>query len=130
MKENDIESDPIRQWRHFPSRHKHETLGMYSVDSLASPYYYVGALMCRLFGVHNSAKFSIYMVPLMEATVHDYIMYWANILSDKMATEILEYRRKRSVVSQVIPPFYFNAYIMDTICFNSEYPIIGWKWTP
>lgn len=70
------------------------------------------------------------MVPLIESAIHGYIMDWANILFDKMATEILEYRRRRSVVSRVIPPFYFSPYIMDTICFNSEYPILGWKWTP
>lgn len=103
---------------------------MYSVDSLASPYCYAGGMMCRLFRVHDSAKFSIDMVPLMEVAVHGFKMDWANILADKMATEILEYRRKRYATSRVIPPFYFSAYIMDTICFNSEYPILGWKWTP
>lgn len=112
----------------LPTNHKHETLGMYSIDSLASPYC-ASALMCRLFGVHNSSKFSIDMVPLMEAKVHNYIMDWENIISDKMV-EILEYRRKRFVVSQVIPPFYFSAYIMETIYFNSKYPIFGWKQTP
>lgn len=98
-KENDIEVDPIRQWRHFSTKHKHETSGMCSVDSLAFPYCYAGVMMCKLFRVHNSAKFSIDMVPLMEAAINGYIMDWANILSDIMATEILEYRRKRFVTS-------------------------------
>lgn len=62
-KENDIESDPIRQWRHFPNKHKHESSGMYSIDSLASPYCYVGAMICRLFGVSDSTRFTIEMVP-------------------------------------------------------------------
>ena len=44
-KDNAIKSDPIRQWRHFPTKHKHETLGMYSINSLASPYCYAGAMM-------------------------------------------------------------------------------------
>ena len=47
---------------------------MYSINSLAYPYCYASTLMCRLFRVHNSAKFPIDMVPLMEAVVHDYIM--------------------------------------------------------
>lgn len=57
-------------------------------------------------------------------------MDWAAILSDKMANHILDYRRNRFVTTRVIPPFYMSAYIMDTIYFNSDYPILGWKWTP
>lgn len=55
---------------------------MYSVDFLASPYYYAGAMICSLFGVSNSIRFSIEMVPLMEAVVNSYIMDWETILSD------------------------------------------------
>ena len=103
---------------------------MYSVHSLASPYCYVGAMICRLFGVSESARFSIEMVPFMEAEINSYIMDWATILSDKMANQILDYRRNRYVTTRIIPPFYMSAYIMDTICFNFDYPILGWKWTP
>jgi len=70
------------------------------------------------------------MVPLMEVAINGYIMDCENIMSDKMATAILEYRRNGYVSTEVIPPFYMSTYIMDTICFNSEYPILGWKWTP
>ena len=129
-KENDVEFDPIKQWRHFPNKHKHESSGMYSMDSLASPYCYVGAMICRLFGAFESARFSIEMVPLIEATINSFIMDWATILSDKMANQILDYIRNRYVTTRIIPSFYMRAYIMDTICFNSDYPILGWKWTP
>lgn len=47
-KENKSESTSIKQWRHFPEKHKLESLGKYSVESLASPYRYVGAMMCRM----------------------------------------------------------------------------------
>lgn len=86
--------------------------------------------MCRMWGIHDSTKFTIEMVPLMEATINGYVMDWANILSDKLATTILQYRTNAHQTSQIIPPFYYSAYIMDTICFNSEYPILGWSWTP
>ncbi len=103
---------------------------MYFIDSLASPYCYAGAMICRLFGVSYSARFSIEMEPLMEAAIHSYIMDWATILSNKMANQILYYRINRFVTTRIIPPFYMSAYIMDTICFNSDHPILGWKWTP
>lgn len=70
------------------------------------------------------------MVPLMEAAIHGYVMYWANILSDRIATEILEHRRKRCATTLVIPPFHYSTYILNIICFNSEYPILEWKWNP
>lgn len=100
------------------------------MDSLASPYCYVGAMICRLFGASDSARFSIEMVPLMEATINSFIVDWATILSAKMANQILDYRRNRYVTTRIIAPFYMSTYIMETICFNSDFPILGWKWTP
>jgi len=65
---------------------------MYSMDSLAYPYCYAAAMVCRLFVIPNSIIFSIEMVPLMEATINYFIMDWETILSDKMASKILDYR--------------------------------------
>lgn len=70
------------------------------------------------------------MVPLMEEAINSFIMDWEIILSNKMANKILDYRINRYVTTRIIPPFYMSAYIMDTIYFNSDIPILGWKWTP
>ena len=86
------QSDPIRNWRKNPEKHRNEASGMYSVDSLLPPYCYAAAMMCRLFGNDNSARFSIQMVPLILAAVNSDIMDWAVILSDRMANRILDYR--------------------------------------
>jgi len=85
--------------------------------------------MCKLWGQHDSAKFTIDMVSLMETVINGYVMDWANILSNRLATEILEYRRKAYTTSRIIPPFYYSAYILDIICFNSECSVLRWKWT-
>ncbi len=98
-KENQIKSDPIKEWRKFPNKHKHESPAMYFVDSLVSPYCYATAMMCRLFGSSNSAKFSIEMVPLIESVLNSFVMDWANILRDKLAIEILDYRKNRFVTT-------------------------------
>lgn len=82
-----------------------------------------------MWGMHDSAKFIVEMVPLMEAVVNSYVMDWANILSDKLATTILDFRSNPRKTTRTIPPFYYSAYIMDILCFNSEYPILGWRWT-
>ena len=70
------------------------------------------------------------MVPLMEAAINVYVMDWANILSDKLATTILEYRANAYQTTKTIRPFYYSAYIMDIVCFNSKFPLLGWRWTP
>lgn len=127
--ENEVQSEPILDWRQNPAKHKHESSGKYSVDSLASPYCYAGIMMCRLWGLHDSANFDIEMVPLMEAAVNSFIMDWATILSDKLAVAVRDFRAKSRVTERKILPFYYSAYIMDTLCFNSEFPILGWRWT-
>lgn len=128
--ENEVESEPIRDWRQNPAKHKHESSGKYSGDSLASPYCYTGIMMCRLWGLHDSTNFTIEMVPLMEAACNSTIMDWATILSDKLAKAVLEFRNKTSISERIVPPFYYSAYILDTLCFNSEFPVLGWRWTP
>ena len=40
----------------------------------------------------------------------------------------MDYRRNKHTGNA--PPFHFCAYILDALCFNSEFPILGWKWTP
>src|SRR5271168_4574919 len=107
--ENETESEPIRGWRQNPAKHKHESSGKYSADSLCSPYFYVGIMMCRLWGLHDSANFTIEMVPIMEAACSGEIMDWAVILSNKLAKAILDFRFNSRVIERFIPPFYYNA---------------------
>jgi len=57
-------------------------------------------------------------------------MDWANILSDKLAQAVLEFRNNTRISERIIPPFYYSAYILDTLCFNFEFPVLGWRWTP
>jgi hypothetical protein len=98
-------SEPIRDWRQNPAKHKHESSGKYSNDSLASPYCYAGIMMCRLWGLHDSANFTIEMVPLMEAAVNSIIMDWATILSDKLVVAVRDFRAKTVVTERKIPHF-------------------------
>ena len=69
---------------------------MYSVESLSPPYCYAATMMCKLFGNDNSSRFSIQMVPLIHSAVNFEIMDWADIISDKIANMILEYRKDKN----------------------------------
>ena len=82
-----------------------------------------------LFGQPNTSKFSIEWVPLMDDVTNSCIMDRGTILSNNISTQILEYRKNRSISSKILPPFYMSAYIMDVVCFTSYFPTMGWKWT-
>lgn len=67
------------------------------------------------------------MVPLILAAVNSEIMDSVVILSDRIANRILEYREDK--IAGNTTPFFFCAYVLDALCFNSEFPFLGWKWT-
>ncbi len=102
---------------------------MYATGSLYSPYCFSIAMLCRLFGKLEINKFSSEWLPLLDVATNATIMDWAQILSDNLAATISGYRTKRSFASRTYPPFLFSDYVMDAICFVSDFPIMGWKWT-
>jgi len=101
---------------------------MYLITSLSAPYNIAAMMMCRIFRKADSTKFSIEWLPLIDAVVSATIMNWSQILFDNLAMVISKYRQKRSVSSIIFPPFYMSAYVMDAICFFSQFPNMGWKW--
>ena len=102
---------------------------MYTTGSLSSPFCFAAAMLCILIGKPDITKFSLELLPLIDAAVNAKIINWAQILSDNLATKILEYKRKRRIASRVYPPFFMSAYVLDAIYFGSKFPLMGWKWT-
>lgn len=86
-------------------------------------------MMSRLFGKTDSTIFSMEWLPLIYVAVNATIINWSQILSANLEMAIREYRRKRSVSSRIFPPFFMSAYLMDVVCFCSQFPNMGWKWT-
>jgi hypothetical protein len=50
------------------------------------------------------------------------------MLLDNMAKEITKYNLEKSKGQST--PFYMYAYIMDSICFITPFPLMNWSWTP
>jgi len=86
-------------------------------------------MLCRMYGYPDTQKFSNRWVPLIDAASHGYIVEWGIIFSNNIATQILNYRRKHSFSQNVVLHFYMSAYIMDAICFTSNFNSTGWRWT-
>lgn len=72
--ENELKSNPIKKWIRNPNKHKNHDKVMYSTNSLSSPYYYVAAMISRLFGQCDITKCLVEWVPLMEAVAGSYVM--------------------------------------------------------
>ena len=98
---------------------------MYSTMSICAPHSFAVAMLCRLFGKPENNKFSSEWLPLIDAVVNATIIDWAQILFDNLSKTIIEYRRKRSIVLRVYPPFFMSAYVMDAIFFGYEFPLMG-----
>lgn len=64
----------IQGWRVLDNKFKYEKSGMYSIASLASPYNYVVAMLCRFYLLPNNTKFSIEWIHLIDACVNSHIM--------------------------------------------------------
>jgi len=124
-----IESEPIRQWRQGPGKNKDDSKVVYYLASLSGPFCYVVVMICRLFGSLNTQKFKVEWVPFIQVASNYEIMDCATILSNNIASKILEYRQNHSVSERIVPTFYMSAYIMDAICFYFDFPSMGCKWT-
>lgn len=41
----------------------------------------------------------------------------------------MNYRKNHTFSENIVLPFYMSTYIMDVICFTSDFTSMGWKWT-
>lgn len=125
--ENPNLSEATKDWSRKDELLKKDKHSMYSTGSLTSPYCFAVAMLCRLFGILDINKFSSEWLPLLDATTISIIVDL--IFSDNLIIAIVNYESKRSMSQRIYPPFYLAEYAMDSICYVSKFPVMGWKWT-
>jgi len=76
-KENEDLVECTKNWSAREEPLKKEKHGMYSIGSLSSPYCFVAATLCRLFGRPEINKFSSEWLHLLDAATNATIMDWA-----------------------------------------------------
>jgi hypothetical protein len=119
--------DLIKDWWGHPEKFREETHSIYATTSLDAHMIYVAMMLCRLFGRKESTHFLLAWVPIMHKVAKGFSFNWANMLSDNMAKEIIEYQSMKA--KGKTSPFYMSAYIMDAICFTMPFPLMKWSWT-
>lgn len=73
----------IRKWRQDLNNHKIKEIGKCSLDSLTTYFSKFVAIMSRLQALPDASK-------LLDGVFAFYIFYWATILSDNLASHILD----------------------------------------
>jgi hypothetical protein len=84
---------------------------------------YVAMMICRIFKKKSSTHFPLAWVPIMHEVVEGYSLNSANMLSNKLAKEIIEYQLKKSKGKP--SPFYMSAYLLDIIFFMIPFPLMN-----
>ena len=107
--ENQDPMKVVKEWKANQGKLKRDKLGMYPIAQLPSPQCFIVVMMCRLFSKLETAKFSIKLVPLIDVVINSTIMNWANILSNNLAKNIMEYRTNSMFSTRTIPPFYVST---------------------
>jgi hypothetical protein len=120
--------DIIKSWWGNPEKLRVNAHLIYSTASLDTHMIYVCMMLCILFGKKSPTHFSVAWVSIMHEVVEGLSFYWAKILLDNLAKEIMEYKLVKSKGQPT--PFYMFAYIMDVICFITPFSLMNWSWTP
>jgi hypothetical protein len=117
--------DIIKHWWRNEAKFKADTHGVYATASLNKYMVYVLMMLCRLFGKKIPTHFPTEWVPLLCEVVEGYSFNWDKILFDNIVREVMEYQTARSKGQTT--PFYMSAYIMDSICFSTPFPLMNWS---
>jgi hypothetical protein len=117
--------DIIKEWWGIPTKFRADTHGIYATTSLNEYMVYIAMILCRLFGRKIPTHFLVEWVPIIHEVAEGYNFNWGNILSDNLTKEIAEYQMKNS--KEQPSSFYISAYIMDTICYMTPFPLMNWN---
>lgn len=104
-KENEDFAKCTKDWLRRDKPLKKDKHSMYSTGSLTSLYCFATVMLCILFGKPDINKFSSEWLPLLDSATNATIMDWDKILSDNLATTILNYRSKRTTTQRIYPSF-------------------------
>jgi hypothetical protein len=88
---------------------------------------YVDMILCRIFGKKSSTHFLLAWAPIMHEVGEDFSFNWAKIFSDNLDKEIIEYQLMKCKGKTT--PFNMSAYIINSICFMTPFPMMSWIWT-
>jgi hypothetical protein len=118
----------IKDWVSRSAKFRANDQGVYSIVSLEPQCKYVAMMTCRLFGREDTSHFYIAWVPLIFRVAEGFSFNWAKILSNSLFNRVTEYREQKE--NGRPSSLFMFAYIMDTICSMTPFPLMNWAWSP
>jgi hypothetical protein len=85
-------------------------------------------MTCRLYGREYTTHFFLQWVPLIYSVVEGSSFDWAKMLLDSLTSWITEYQMQKE--SGKAASFFMSAYLMDTVCSMTPFPLMNWRWDP
>jgi hypothetical protein len=120
--------DIVKTWWGNEKKIKANIHGIYSTTSCDAYIMYTTMILCRLFKKKNPTHFTIEWVPIIHEVAEGFTFDWRKLLSDNLVKQIESYTSQKYKGEN--SPFHMSAYIMDVICFKTQFPLMNWNWTP
>jgi hypothetical protein len=118
--------DMIKAWARDPNKFTANEHRIYVTASLNEYMVYLGMMLCRLFGRKDHFHFNADWTPFLEEVSEGRSFNWHKILSNNIASEVINYKTARAKGQSVA--FYMLAYIIDVIFFKTPFPLMNWSW--
>jgi hypothetical protein len=98
----------------------------YGTTNLREPYIYLMALICRLYGEKDCAKFSEAWMPLAyTVAISGSSFNWGEIISKQLSTSILQAQTPKEGEA---PAFHMASYLLDVICARNVFTGMNLSW--
>jgi hypothetical protein len=118
----------IKDWVSHPAKFRADSNGIYSIDSMEPQFKYITMMTCILYGREDTTHFFLQWVPLIHTVVEGCSFDWDKLSFDSLTIQVTEYRAHKERGNNA--SFFMSAYIMDTVCFLTPFPLMSWSWTP
>jgi hypothetical protein len=98
----------------------------YGTTNLREPYIYLMALIFRLYGEKDCAKFSEAWMPLEYiVAISESRFNWGEIISKRLSTSILQAQTPKEGEA---PTFHMDSYLLDVICTRNVFVDMNLSW--
>jgi hypothetical protein len=125
VKYDKIMSGLIKDWVSHPAKFMADSNGIYSIASLEPQFKYIAMITCKLYGREETTHFFLQWVPLSHTVTKGCSFDWDKLLSDSLTSRVTKYRAQKE--SGKIASFFMSAYIMETVCLLTPFPLISWS---
>jgi hypothetical protein len=115
----------IKEWWGILARFRVDTHDSYATTSLNEYMVYISLMLCRIFGRKIPTHFPTNWLPLLHEVDESFSFNWGEILSDNLASEVVEY--KTTKLKGRPTSFYTSAYITDAVCYMTPFPLMSWS---